>query len=151
MEIVDVLGNDGGHLAGAIETRQRPVAPPRPGIAELIGHGEAAPPGFVARFLAGQELIERDRLFFWPKAPRRAVIGDAAFGRNASPGEWDNDPSLVDQVRQLGLGGVEIGCDHRCRPFFRSLAHFELLAHRHSFTRTYPNRWRSDDEVSAHN
>src|ERR1700722_5180390 len=117
MQVVDVLGDDGRNLAGAIKARQRPVSPPRPGIAELVGHGEAAPPGFVARLLAGQELVERHRLVLGPKATRRTEVGDAAFGGNAGPGEWDNDPSLVDQVRQLGLGGIEIGCDHRSWPW----------------------------------
>src|ERR1700686_84301 len=116
MQVVDVLGDDGGNLAGAIEARQRPVASPRPGIAELVAHGKTPPPGFVARLLAGQELVERDRLVLGPKAAWRAKVGDAAFGRNAGPGEWDNGPSLVDQVRQLGLGAVEIGCDHRSEP-----------------------------------
>src|ERR1700722_911743 len=117
MEIVDVLGDDGGNLAGAIEARQRPVSPPRPGVAELVGHGEAAPPGFVARLLAGQELVVRDRLVLGPKAPRRTEIRDAAFGRNAGPRKWDNDPSLVDQVLEVGLGGIEIGCDHPSDPW----------------------------------
>src|ERR1700688_4767198 len=117
MQVVDVLGDDGGTLAGTIEARQRPVSPPRPGIAELVGHGKAAPPGFVARLLARQELVERDRLVLGPKAPRRTEIGDTAFGRNAGPGEWDNGPSLVDQVLEVGLGGVEIGRDHRWYPW----------------------------------
>src|SRR6202166_2306715 len=117
MQVVDVLGDDGGNLAGAIEARQRPVSPPRPGIAELVGHGEAAPPGFVARLLARQELVEWDRLVLGPKAARRAEIRDAAFGRNAGPRKWDNGPSLVDQVLQLGLGGIEIGCDHCSDPW----------------------------------
>jgi hypothetical protein len=69
VQVVDVLGDDGGHLAGAIEARQRPVSAARPGIAELVGHGEAAAPGFVARLLAGQELVERDRLVLGPQAP----------------------------------------------------------------------------------
>src|ERR1700731_1478386 len=98
MQIVDVLGDDGGNLAGAVEARPPPVSPPRPGIAELVGHGKTPPPGFVARLLAGQELVERDRLVLGPKAARRAEIGDAAFGGNAGSREWDNDPSLVDQV-----------------------------------------------------
>ncbi len=112
MEIVDVLGDDGRNLAGAVKARQRPMSPPGPGIAELVVHGEAAPPGFVARLLARQEFVERDRLVLGPKPARRAEIGDAAFGRDAGAGEWHNDPSLVDQVLQLGHGGVEIGCDH---------------------------------------
>src|ERR1700719_3866807 len=116
MQVVDILGDDGGNLAGAIEARQRPVTPPRPGIAELVGHGKTPPPGFVARLLAGQELVERDRLVLGPKAPGRTEVGDAAFGRNAGPGKWDNGPSVVDQVVQLGLGAVEIGCDHRSYP-----------------------------------
>src|SRR5579864_4873527 len=114
VQVVDVLGDDRGHLAGAVKARQRPVAAARPGIAELVGHGEAPPPRFVARLLARQELVERDRLVLGPQAPGRAEIGDAALGGNAGPGEWDNDPSLVDQVLQPGLGGIEIGCDHVC-------------------------------------
>src|SRR5580692_1917624 len=98
MEIIDVLGDDGGNLAGSVKARQRPVAPPRPGIAELVGHGKTPPPGFVARLLAPEELVERDRLVLGPKAPGRTEIGDAAFGRNAGPRKWDSGPSLVDQI-----------------------------------------------------
>jgi hypothetical protein len=42
------------------------MAASRPSVAELIGHGEAAPPRFVARFLAGHEFIKRDRLVLGP-------------------------------------------------------------------------------------
>src|SRR4029077_5106388 len=104
MQVVDILGDDGGHLTGAVKARQRPVSAARPGIAELVGPGEAAAPGFVARLLARQELVEWDRLVLGPQPPGRAEIGNAAFGRNTGPGKWDNDPSLVDQVLQPGLG-----------------------------------------------
>ena len=87
MQIVDVLRHHRRHLAGAIEASQRPMAAPRLGLAELVAHGEAAPPGFVARFLAGQELVERDRPVLGPNPARRAEIGDAAFGRDAGAGE----------------------------------------------------------------
>ena len=66
MQIVDVLRDDRRHLAGAIEAGERPMAPARLGVAELVVHGEAPPPGFVARLLARQELVERDRPVLGP-------------------------------------------------------------------------------------
>ena len=61
MQIVDILRDDGRDLAGAVEARQRAMAAAGLCPAELLLHGEAAPPQLIARLLAVQELIEWDR------------------------------------------------------------------------------------------
>ena len=98
MQVVDVLGDHGGNLAGPIQAGQRAVAPSRPGIAELVGHGEATPPGFVARFLARHELIERNRPVLGPQPAGRTEVGYAAFGGDAGPGERHGNLGIADEV-----------------------------------------------------
>ena len=91
VQIVDVLRHHAGRLAGPVERSQRTVPAPRLCAAELILHGEAPPPGLVAHLLAGQEIGELDRPHLGPDAAGRAEIRDAAFGRDAGPGERHDD------------------------------------------------------------
>jgi lactoylglutathione lyase len=109
------------HLAGAIEARQRPMAPARLGVAELVAHGEATPPGFVTRFLARQEFIERNGPILGPNPPRRAEIGDTAFGRDTGTGKRQDDFGLPDHVPQACRGAGEIGRVHPFDPHAAAL------------------------------
>ena len=109
MQIVDILRHQRRHLAGAIEARQRPVPPARLGLGETFFHGEAPPPGFVAHVVARHEGIERDRLVLGPQAAGRAEVGDAAFGRDAGPGERDDPARVLDQVAQAQNRCLKIG------------------------------------------
>src|SRR5262245_64116696 len=91
MEIVDVLRDHGRRLAGAVEARERKVSAARPGGGKLRVHGEAPPPSLVAHLLAGEELVEGDRLVLGPQPAGRAEGGDGAFGRDAGTGERADD------------------------------------------------------------
>ena len=68
MKIIDILRDDCGDFAGVVQTGERAMPPPRPGVAELVSHGEAASPGLIARFLARQKLIEWNRLILGPQS-----------------------------------------------------------------------------------
>ena len=100
MQIVDVLGDDGRDLAGAIERGERAVAASGPGGRECRLHGKAPPPGFVARVLACHELVERDRPVAGPQSARRAEVGNAAFGRDAGAGERNDDGRRGDHLAE---------------------------------------------------
>src|SRR5262249_48251872 len=52
MQVVDVLRHHAGSFAGPIQTCQRKMAASGTGRGKMLLHGEAAPPGFVARLLA---------------------------------------------------------------------------------------------------
>src|SRR5580700_8352053 len=80
MEIVYVLGDYARHFAHAVKAGQRPMTSSRLGVAELVAHGEAAPPRLVARFLARQEFVEWDGTVLGPKAARGTKVRDTAFG-----------------------------------------------------------------------
>ncbi len=66
VQIVDVLGDEAGNLAGAVEPGERPMPAAGLGPREILFHGEAPPPGFVAHLAARQEVVERDRLVLGP-------------------------------------------------------------------------------------
>src|ERR1700738_2471920 len=86
MQIVDVLGDHGGDLAGPVERSQCAVAAPWLRRGEYRLHRKAPPPCLVAGVLAGNEFIERDRAVAGPQSARRAEIGNAAFCRDAGTG-----------------------------------------------------------------
>ncbi len=111
VQVVDVLRDHARHLAGAVEARQRAVAAAGLGAAELIHHGEAAPPGFVAGLLAGQKFVELDRPVLGPQAAGRAEVRDAALGRDAGAGEWHDGAGLVYHLAEPRDRGGEIGSD----------------------------------------
>src|SRR6476619_6761103 len=98
MQVVDVLRDYGGRLAGAVEAREREVAAARPGGGELRVHGKAAPPRLVPHFLAREEIIERDRPVLRPEPAGRAEIRDAALGGNSGAGERGNQARALHQV-----------------------------------------------------
>src|ERR1700733_8992685 len=94
------------------------MPPSRPRQPELVLHCEAPPPGFVPRLLAGQKLVERNWPVLRPEATRRAEIGDAAFGGDARPREWQDDGSLRDCIREPFDRAAEIRNVHRFDPLF---------------------------------
>src|SRR5580700_2301138 len=112
MEIIDILGDYGGHLARTVKAGERAMSPPRLGIAELVLHGEATPPGFVTRFLAREELVEWDRPVLGPKSTRGAEVRDTAFSRDARAGKWHDRGCLVYHLVKTRYGGTEIRSDH---------------------------------------
>ena len=112
MQVVDVLGDDAPCLARAVEARKRVVPTSRLRPAELVFHGEAPAPGFVAHLPARSKGVERDRLQLGPDAAGRAEIRDAAFGRNSGAGERQHDVGRIDEAAQAFDGGWKIGRDH---------------------------------------
>src|SRR5580698_705799 len=113
MQIVDVLRDNRRGLAGAVEAGERAMAAARLGTAELVLHGETAPPGLVARLLAGEELVKRDRPVLGPQPARRAKVRYPTFGRDAGPGEWYDNAGFLHHVLQPRYGACEIGRGHR--------------------------------------
>src|ERR1700683_185544 len=118
MQVIDVLRHHSGHLSGPIKAYQRPMPSARLGLAELILHREAPPPGFVPRLLACQKLVERNRPILRPDTARRAEIGNAAFGGNAGPGKRQDDDGLRDHVRKSLYRAAEIRIAHPFDPLF---------------------------------
>jgi hypothetical protein len=111
VQVVDVLRDHARHLAGAIEARQRPMAAAGFGAAELVHHGEAPLPGFVACLLARQKFVELNRPVLGPQPAGRAEVRDAAFGRDAGAGEWYDGASLVYHLAEPRDRGGKIGSD----------------------------------------
>src|ERR1700733_8794427 len=91
VQVVDVLGDDGGNLARFIERRQRAMTAARSGRGKGRLHRKTPPPCFVAGVLAGDEFVERDWPVAGPHSAGRAEIGNAGFGGDAGPGERNND------------------------------------------------------------
>src|SRR5205807_1765181 len=71
MQIVDVLRDDAGNLAGSIERRKRAMPATGLGCCKRRFHRKAATPGLVARFLAGDKFVERDRPVACPQPSGR--------------------------------------------------------------------------------
>ena len=117
MQVVDVLRDYGGRLAGAVEARERKVAAARLGGGEWRVHGKSPPPRLVPHLLAREELVERDRPVLRPEPAGRAEIGDAALGGNPGTGERGYDARGFDQALQLVNGSLHIGRDHVCCSF----------------------------------
>ncbi len=108
MQVVDVLGENGGNLAGFIERCQRAVAAARPGRGKGRLHRKAPPPCFVAGVLAGDEFIVWDRPVAGPHAAGRTEIGNAGFGGDAGAGKRNNDFRLGDHVAKLFHAAAKI-------------------------------------------
>src|SRR5579872_7313056 len=112
MQIVDVLGDHGRDLAGTIERGKRAVTASGPGGRKRRLHGKAPPPRFIARLLACDELVERDRPVARPQSARRAEIGNAAFGRDAGAGEGNDDGRRGDHLAEALNAALKILGDH---------------------------------------
>src|SRR5207302_3327913 len=83
VQIVDVLGDDGGNLAGPVQRGERAVAAPRLCGSKDRLHRKAPSPRLVACVPAGYKFIERYRAIARPQSAGRAKVGNPAFGRNA--------------------------------------------------------------------
>src|SRR5258708_28330770 len=94
MQIVDVLGDDGGNLAGPVERGERAVTAPRLCSGKGRLHRKSPPPGFIPGVGTGDEFIERDRPVAGPQSARRAEIGNPGFGRDTGAGEGNDDGGL---------------------------------------------------------
>src|ERR1700688_113978 len=115
VKVIDILRHQRRDLAGAIETAQRQMPPPRLRLGETLLHDEAPAPGLIAHLGACHKRIERDRLVLGPQAAGRAEIRDAAFGRYARPGEWDDCLRALDQVTQTRNRCRKIRSNHYYR------------------------------------
>src|SRR5947208_4298637 len=94
MQIVDVLGDDGGNLSRSVERGQRAVAASRLGCGECRFHREAPPPCLLPDLRTGDKFIEWNRTVAGPQSAGRAEIGNAAFSRNPRAREWNNGGGL---------------------------------------------------------
>src|SRR5882757_712750 len=112
MQIVDVLGDDGGNFAGLVERGQRAVTASRLCCGKGRLHRKAPPPRLVAGIPAGDEFIKRNRTIASPQSAGRAEIGNSAFGRNTRAGEGKNGGGLGDHVAELFHPAAKIRCDH---------------------------------------
>ena len=104
MQPIDVLRDDGRHLALRHQRRQRPMTAARARVLVQIVHGELAPPRLAPRLRAAQESLERNGLVPHPRAAGRAEVRHAAFGRDASAREPDDGPRLRDQGAKIDGG-----------------------------------------------
>src|SRR5690348_8232437 len=100
MQVVDVLRNDCRSLARTMERRKGTMPPAGTSCGKLGVHGEAPAPRLVTRLLARHELVEGNRPVLCPHAAGRAEIRNAAFGRDARPGERYDSPGVRDQLAQ---------------------------------------------------
>src|ERR1700726_3251500 len=70
MQIVDVLGDDGGNLAAPVQRSQRAMTASRPRRGEGRLHRKAPPPCLIPGIPAGDEFIERNRAVAGPQSAR---------------------------------------------------------------------------------
>jgi hypothetical protein len=68
VQIVDVLGDDGGNFAGPVQRGERAVTASGLGCGKCRLHRKSPPPGFRPRIGAGDEFIERDRAVAGPQS-----------------------------------------------------------------------------------
>ena len=108
MQVVDVLGHDGGNLARLIKRRQRAMTAARLGRGEGRLHRKPPPPCFVAGVLAGDEFVVGDRPVAGPQSAGRAEIGNAGFGGDTGAGKGNNDFRLGDHVAELFHAAAKI-------------------------------------------
>src|SRR5512139_743036 len=113
MQIVNILRNQPRHLAGAVETCERPMAAAGPGPAEFLFHGKTPAPGLIPHLLIRDEGIEGDGLVLGPQTAGGTKVGNPTLSRNPCPGEWDDRLCLLDQIAEPGDCGWKIGSDHR--------------------------------------
>src|ERR1700724_3273507 len=81
MQIVDVLGDDGGNLAAPVQRSQRAMTASRPRRGEGRLHRKAPPPCLIPGIPAGDEFIERNRTVAGPQSAGGTEIGNSGFGR----------------------------------------------------------------------
>ena len=114
MQVIDVLRDQRGDLAGAMQGGQSLMSTARTCGCKTRFHGEPPAPSLVTHILTGDKLVVRDRAVFGPKPARRPKVRDPALGGDPRAGKRDNDGRLIDQSSQTIDGGLEIGRDHLC-------------------------------------
>ena len=80
VQVVDILSHDAGRLAAPVKAGERAVSAPGFRPTELFLHGEAPPPGLIARLLAGDKIRKVDRAHLGPDAARRTKIWNTTLG-----------------------------------------------------------------------
>ena len=110
VQAVDVLRDDGCHLALLDEAGERAVAGVGGGLLQGLVARELAPPGLAAGLGGGHEVAEVDGPELGPDAAGRAVVGDAQFGGDAGAGEGHHAFRLGDHALEI----VDLG--HRSSP-----------------------------------
>ena len=112
MQIVDVLGDDRGNLAGFIKRGERAVASPWPRGGECRFHCEAPPPCLVAGIRACNKFVEWNWTVAGPQSAGRAEIWNPAFGRDAGACEGNDSGCLRDHIAEPFRAAAKIRCDH---------------------------------------
>src|SRR6184192_3929634 len=92
--------------AATLPRRTRAVTAIGFGRLEGVLHDEAASPGFAARSLRGEELVEIDRRHLCPDPARAAEIGNARLGADAGAGEHNDALRLGEHTGERGGSGV---------------------------------------------
>src|SRR5687768_4437534 len=93
---------------------------PAPGFcgAKGIFHRKLPPPGLVAHFFGGDELVKRDRLVLGPQTAGGTEVRNSAFGGNAGAGKGRGAARRVDEVLKPFGCRFAIGCDHPILPTY---------------------------------
>ena len=98
MEVVDILGDDRTHLAGAIKASESEMPAAGLCLRELLLHGKAPAPSLVTHLLARQKLVERDRPVLRPQSARGTKVWNSALGRNPRAGEGQHHLRAFDKI-----------------------------------------------------
>jgi hypothetical protein len=100
VKVVYVLGDHARRFAGSVKARDSAMTSAGLRIGELIAHGEAPSPRFIALLLAGNEFREWDWLIAAPQASRGTEVWNAAFGGKTRTRKRQNDIRCVEEVAQ---------------------------------------------------
>src|SRR5579883_1794324 len=113
MQIVNILGDDRGYLAGAVERCECPMTASWARSGKCPLHGEAAAPGFLASLWACNKLVEGDWPVAGPYSAWRTKIRYPALGRDSGARKRNDDGSFGDHVAQPFNAATNIGRNHR--------------------------------------
>ena len=116
MQIVDVLRDHARHFAGTVEACQRQMAAAGLRAAEMFAPSRTDAARLHRASPGWQRIHRRESAVPGPQPTGRAKIRNAAFGRDAGAGEWNNDLGGSHQFSELCNPGAKIGGDHAAIP-----------------------------------